>query len=424
MISVTNNVINRTKFKGIAPEYKNVNGCTVIPINTNPATEDIEAAIAASKKPGNQLGKSGYNGAAFHLGQDLVVKKYKGENAFNNAPRREVNILDKMYECSFKLPNSQQGEYAFQTPGGEFYLVSTKVAGINPNHQICNFNKENLKSLLQDQIITMDKGVMISKSSKYGFGDRCRFMNYDFNGDNINLLPDKAGLFDFEYSAFENIDDMIYERIIKGDPEINWHQSDTSAVLSSLRSFELWAFCYYMKRAENSDALFEDYLELKGEHHSSMADFYKEYSGETSFPETVTKLSEEEAAHSRLLTRSENGKIPKDIKKAEAIKIQMAAFIYEQSQYCSTGEINVAQLREYTEDATSYFRQRLEKAQSENDKDREIYYKNCLKLFSSWGKVNQNLKSQLESSDKDEQGQIAGKIVDKHILTLNDVLDI
>ena len=58
---------------------------------------------------------------------------------------REIKILDKMYENNMAFKNSQNGCYAFKTPDGEYYLVSTKVKGESPQIGITPFTKENLQ---------------------------------------------------------------------------------------------------------------------------------------------------------------------------------------------------------------------------------------------------------------------------------------
>lgn len=176
----------------------------------------------------------GCNGRAYNLGEDLVVKIYKrNEQDSSRVANRETSMLDILFNMGLKFPNSQVGCYAFQTPEGENYLVSTRVAGESPNPNAVNFNKENLSSLV-DTIYNMD-----TCASSFSEGAGLRFMNYDFNGKNIKITPDKAGVFDFEYSNIEKIDDMINQKIIQDCVGINCHQSDTSPLPSNLRSFEL-----------------------------------------------------------------------------------------------------------------------------------------------------------------------------------------
>jgi len=399
-------------FYGVKKPYCKDN-VKIIPIAEDPTSSQIQSALNATKTTTKPM--QGYNGYAFWLGKDLVVKKFKGDEAFSNDPYREINMLDDMFDSKLSFPNSQVGKFAFSVDG-ETYLVSTRVDGKNPGS--VPFNKENLASLVE--IITqMDMGARKSGSSKNGFSDRIRFMNYDFNGGNINLTENKAGLFDFEYSCFENIDDMIYTTIIKKNTGANCHQSDTSALPSSLRSFEFYTFCGYLNGLEGGTYdLFNDYLKVKGRYHNQMGKFYLSFAKESEFKDIAKNISTHEYTHSRLLKGDENGRVPDDILLAEAKKIQMSHFMHEQSQFSDTGKINPKQLLEYTNEATEYFASGLRKAEKSGDKDRQMYYKDCLELFSSWKRVNKTLKEKI----KNENPEILRKLTSSYAVTLDSKL--
>jgi len=420
--------IGTLSFKGIAPEYSSRNGYTVIPIHKNPGEEQIKNAVIATKCQ-KQLGE-GLNGNTFVIpGQDLVVKRYKGKKAISDDPRREFRILDKMYEGRFNLPQSQKGLYALRAPDGTFYLVSTKVEGENPNPLKDNFNKENLISLVSE-ITKLDQGGILEEGS-----ERSRFMNWDFNGGNINITKDKAGLFDFEYGTFENLDEMIEKNIVNNAAGTCFHMSDTSKLNSSLRSFEVYTLVDYLKEIKNPDTLFADYLEVKSRYHANMAKFYNEkYIYETKFQYEVREIAKSEEVHSRLLKKDETGEIPKDIKKSEMMKMQAANFIHEQSQQNNAGKVYAkvndgkvvtSQVEEYLKKGKAYFMDMLEKAKAEKDKDREIYYSNCLELFSSWDGVKYWLQYQIDMSQINEAigpGFIHDKFIEEPQQTLDDIL--
>lgn len=406
----------RPAFGGVAsPFVLKQNGIKVIPIAVNPSVEDIKqaqnTADTYSKKP-----MEGYNGYVYWLGEDLVLKKFKGENAFSNNPYREINMLDSMQDNNLKFKNSQVGCYAFITPNGTTYLVSTKVKGKNPSTDN-PFTKENLESLV-DIIYQMDTGADFPDSSRQGYGQRCRFMNYDFNGGNINITPQQAGLFDFEYAVIENIDDMIKKTIINKDTGANCHQSDTSGLPSSLRSFEFYTFCPYLLSLDNPKEIFEDYLQIKGKYHAKMSDFYKDYAASTVFSDVISEISNKEEAHSHLLKKDENGHIPEDILKSEAGKIQMSYFMHEQSQFSDTGHINPKQLKQYTDKLITYFKNSLSLAKKNSDVDRIIYYRDCLELMSSWQRVNKTLKEKITAKDP----EIMRKLINYNTKTLPDAL--
>ncbi len=418
---------NTLTFKGVVPPYKR-SGFNVMPIYENPSQQDIASAIEATKKSENNLG-TGLNGSAFTLGQDLVVKAYKGKkDAFDYNPMREIKVLDDMYENHLVLPRSQKGSYAMKAPDGTFYLVSTKVEGKNPIPENTSYNKENLTALV-DEITMLDQGSLSKKD-----GERQRFMSWDFGTGNIKITPHSAGLFDMEWGEFKNLDDMIKDNIIDKKAGACPHMSDTSWLFSNLRSFEFYALCEYLQEAENSDVVFNDYLEIKGKYHKKMAEFFNEYEKETKYPDIVRKIARGEEAHSKLLAKDENGKIPKDIKKAEMMKRQTVYFVHEQSDFNTTGHVYAkivdgkvltSQVAEYIKAGKTFGNKMLKKAKTQGDKDREIYYSNFLEFLSAQEGVKGWMQYQIDqapSQDKSDSRVITNKLVDKPVKTLDDVL--
>lgn len=410
--------LNTIKFYGIQKPYTDSKGRYIIPISKMPSNAQIDTAIGATLDK-KQEGMQGYNGEAFYCGNNLVVKHYKGAKALNDDPMREIGILDTMYENRMYFNNSQKGHYAFRTPEGEYYLVSTKVKGESPQANKMPFTRENLDSII-DIVIQMDRGSIVENSAlEENFSNRCRFMNYDFNGKNMKITSVSAGLFDFEYSEIENIDNLIYKSLITEETSPSCHRSDTSGLTSSLRSFEFFTLYEYLMRTNNPDEIFEEYLTLKSKYHSSMSEFFKEFTKESAFPSITKSLSTKEGAHSRLLSADAYGVMASDIKKAEAIKIQMAVFIHDQSSFCETGQVNPSQLADFTEDAIIYFQNNLKRAKALHDRDRQIYYTDCLQLFLSWRMVNKNIASKIENNNP----KIIRKLTNDDLPTLLDVLN-
>lgn len=408
------NLNNSPCFGGIKSPYMDETGNYIIPIKTCPSADDINAAIKATTKiDKTKKDMEGCNGKAFFFGEDLIVKTYKAGNKKDSSiPEREIKMLDKMYDLGIHFPNSQDGCYAFITPSEEYYLVSTKVEGENPNPSAMNLTKENLFSLI-NIICDMDKG-QYEPSQKTFY----RFMNYDFNGKNIKVTPKKAGVYDFEYSQIENIANKIQERIYGGINGVNCHQSDTSFLSSSLRSFELWTLHNYLLKSPNADKTFNDYLSVKRKYHYEMSLYYREIAQDCYFSEILENIARKEKAHASLLRTDENGKISKDIKKAEAIKIQMASFLHQRTPFCATGIVNPEQLKQYVTDSIDFFSKQLNIAKENNDKNRIIYYEDCMELFSSWKMVI----PEIEYLIKNDISYFMHKITKERMKTLNDVL--
>ena len=408
------NLNNSPCFGGIKSPYMDETGNYIIPIKTCPSADDINAAIKATTKiDKTKKDMEGCNGKAFIFGEDLIVKTYKAGNKKDSSiPEREIKMLDKMYDLGIHFPNSQDGCYAFITPSEEYYLVSTKVEGENPNPSAMNLTKENLFSLI-NIICDMDKG-QYEPSQKTFY----RFMNYDFNGKNIKVTPKKAGVYDFEYSQIENIANKIQERIYGGINGVNCHQSDTSFLSSSLRSFELWTLHNYLLKSPNADKTFNDYLSVKRKYHYEMSLYYREIAQDCYFSEILENIARKEKAHASLLRTDENGKISKDIKKAEAIKIQMASFLHQRTPFCATGIVNPEQLKQYVTDSIDFFSKQLNIAKENNDKNRIIYYEDCMELFSSWKMVI----PEIEYLIKNDISYFMHKITKERMKSLNDVL--
>ncbi len=402
-------------FCGVKKPYTNNNGVKITPISVDPTEKDIKDAIQSTKTSKKPM--EGFNGYAYWLGEDLVVKKYKGINAINNDPSREINLLDNLYDNNLVFNNSQVGSYAFEMPNGETYLVSTKVQGKNPDPVEAPFTRENLESLTEI-ILQMEKGSHFPNSSQNGYSDRCRFMNYDFNGGNMKVTSNKAGMFDYEYSQKENLDDQILNVVLKKPSGPNCNQSDTSGLPSNMRSFEYWTLCDYLKASDNANELFNDYLEIKGKYHNEMTNFYNDFAKESNFPEACKEIAKKESAHARLLRKDENGQIPSDIKKAETRKIQMSNFMYIQSPFAAIGKVNTDQLLEYSNETIDYFNECLNQAQQSNDTDRITYYKDCVELMSSWKDVRNVIDWQFSNPNQ----RFLDKLTDEHITTLDDVL--
>ena len=239
-------------FKGILPPYINAKGYQVTPIAKDPSQDDINTAIQATKI---NDAHSGCNGRAYFYGQDLVVKKYKKpEEVFNYNPYREINALDSMFDLNILAHNIQRGEFAFTTPENETFLVSTKVEGANPNPIT---NKLNIKNLNQ---IVNALGVL-DKPIRYNEGDStdAKFpyyvpMHYDLSMGNYNVSEDKAGVFDFEYLQYQDLNKPYTQMNYHFMPDTLSDLSDISGIVLNLRNFEYTALLPYLKQVDTGEA--------------------------------------------------------------------------------------------------------------------------------------------------------------------------
>ena len=414
MLGVKLNTCGYINFSGVKPPYKR-NGYKVIPINTDPTDKEVQEAIRATQTENKMLGQ---NGAAFYLGEDLIVKKHLSTSMPEETLDQEIYVLNYMYNNNIRFKNTQQGCYALKKDG-QSYLVSTRINGANPSPQNAKFTAENLKELV-DTIIEFDKGVE-TVNELTGITKNERFLNYDFHLGNINVTPKTAGTFDFEYSKFRDLDTLILNQTVFKRKNANPYRSDTSELSSNIKAFEFYALNYYLQNTEDKEEakeIFKTYLKLKSNYHKEMSDFFYRYSKFGEFSATGEIISNKELAHSRLLRGDKNGEIPKDILLAEAKKIQMAVFVNECSSNNDIGEINKEQFENFVTDSQQFMEINLQKAISTDDKDRIVYYEDAIGLFDE-------LKNSISYINKKiEEGGItfAEKLQEEKIITLDEFL--
>lgn len=387
-------MIKQVSFCGVAKPYKNAQGYYIRPIAKNPQQIDIDRAIQATK---TQSPHSGLNGRAYFYGEDLVVKKYMNQDeACNYGPEREIEALDLMYEKGLTHRRMQRGEFAFITPNNETYLVSTKVAGSKADPKDNKFNSKNLSKLVKT-IGKLDTPIKYNpedaeKIQKRYIGLPTVFpyqvaMHYDLTTGNYNISENDAGLFDFEYLTLEDLNPTFLFMNHGRTSETLCDLSDIPGITSNLRSFEYRGLLHYLEKAETPEAqeVFIDYLHAKSQYHFSRAKFYLEEMQKEKIknPRVFNELEilfNKEIAHAYCLA------LPtKEIVKAEAMKIQLASFIYKQSPFArsSRDKINPKQIREYVQQADEFFTEQSKRAIGY----KRMYFQDCKELMRSWNNL-------------------------------------
>lgn len=376
-------MIFNVSFKGIVPPYTNAQGYYITPISKNPQKSDIEAAIQATKTDDSH---SGLNGKAYFYGEDLVVKKYKKpeEVKFYN-PYREIRALDSMYDKGILSPNIQRGEFAFTTPNDETYLVSTKVSGSNANPIHNKFNRDNIRELLK-ALYSLDL------PHKYQTDSDVKFpyvvpMHYDISMGNYNITNENAGIFDFEYLQYEDLNKPFTQMNYQYMPDTLPDLSDISGIVSNLRNFEYRGLLPYLMKLDSNEALqiFKDYLSAKSQYHLQRARMFSEEgisleNENPSLAKELFSLSTKEYTHHFCLSN-----LTPNIIKAEAMKIQIASFIYLQSPFSRSIEdkINPLEIREYILKANNFFDKQIINSTG----DKKMYYQDCKDLMKSWNNL-------------------------------------
>lgn len=393
-------------FQGIIPPYK-IPKAAIYPIKKDITPAEINNICKTISKNSKSLGE-GVNGQAYYYGKDLVVKKSKPNALCQNNIINEAKKLDILYELkkerdkNFNLSNTQQGIAAFRLNNGESYLISSLVKGYKANPFTNPLNSKNLNSLVS--IITeLDKG-----SEKYG-----RLMVYDLNIGNILFTKDKAGILDFEHLKGEKLDESIKKIIINKDYGSAVHTSDTSFLDSNLRSFEFSALYDYLIQAPAPIAqkLFKEYLNVKSSYHKMMSEYLKTQAKTSLYPKIVEKIAKSEISHASILS-SKN--LPEDIIKSEAMKIQMARFMFDSSRNCNAAHIrfNPQQISQYRQKGLAFFNEKLAEAITSGNKDKIVYYTNCIEIFNKWSKAD-NLPKTMEESQRNRLSTVKSITLDK-----------
>jgi len=394
--------VYKTNFKGIIPPYINQNGYEIIPISINPTQEDIDNAIKTTKNTSSSF--DGRNGKAYMWGQDLVVKKYMPkETAINYNPRREIDILDSMYEKKIQHKNIQQGLYAFKAPNGEFYLISNQIHGVHPHRSTDCFTKKNLEELVLT-LQKLDEGIIETKD-KVATPRLLRIMHNDLSMANVKVTEDSAGILDFEYMDYRDttdITDKAKEKRLQGSVIMNL--SEVTLLPSNLKDFEYRTLAQYLKKADNPKEIFKYYLEAKSKYLEKMGEFYKECSQNPNFKDIAfdfIKTSRKMQNYAQLL---QNATKTQDVAilKAEAIKIQIADFLYLMTPYSNTRKFNPAQLKSYIDYAESYFTNGYKEAAETNDDLKAQYYLDCLELLKNWEKVKDKIDKKLKMPEQED----------------------
>ena len=221
------------------------------------------------------------------------------------------------------------------------------------------------------------------------------FIHNNLTPSNIKLTQNSAGLIGFDYGNFEDLNEnyLLMTLPLSNDREAIANLSDIPQVVSNVRNFEIATLYDYIINSNKYDALntFKTYLTAKSKYYEKMGE--NAYSMAEDNNETLIscyELADKYMAHSKLLSNP-----TKDIIKSEAIKIQIAKYVYAQDILSDSekNKINPNQIYKYMLAAKDYFiRQYIE---ADTNKKR-LYYKDCLDLFKSWDNLSEEINIQLQ----------------------------
>ena len=319
------------------------------------------------------------NGCTYKINDEFVVKVPHKERRKVDSIIKETLNLDLLYnffkERKVNWQNSQRGIAAIYNDDGEGYLISTFVPGGECGKTI-DLNSKNLNSVMQ--IITeLDIGTK----------DNGRLMSYDYNTHNIHYTETTAVIYDFENLKCLKLEDEILKRVVNGRKSNTPHLSDTSALTSNIRTFEFGTIYHYTKKLkpEERKNFFKKYLHEKSIYHNKMAKYYEKEAKGNIHGAFLSKLAKKENVHSELLNIN---RITDDIIKSEAIKIQLAVFIYHFNNGKIRKEINPKQITLYYKESLKFFKDKLHNAIKSRNKNEAIYYFDCVNALEIWGNLS------------------------------------
>ena len=334
----------------------------------------------------------GCNGEVNAYEDKFIIKKlFSPDKASHYDPDRELKAMVSLEVNDMSGLGIPNGFYGYRNEYGDTFVVSQKLQGANPNHLTNKFNHENLSMLIRTIAKTDTPDKYWNHLKPYQFRTPfSHLMHYDIKGGNLLIDEKYASIIDWEYLDFVNIFNGIKNR--------NWgvinNYSDVPNIPSNLRNFEYRTLLPYIEKLgkNNNEAkeLFRDYLKLKSEYYERVHleyDFVKNklpkfkilkklFNIKTNI-DVCDEIIESQNAQKRVL---EN--LTDDIVKAEAMKIQIARFIYLLSTSSHGDEtiINLKQIKNYITEAHKLF---MEK-EACCDGDLKIYYRDSRKLLDIW----------------------------------------
>ncbi len=396
----------------------------IIPISRKIGKKEVLNAVRTTQNKENLLG-SGASGDVYIFRKKYVVKRT--HKNFNKEVKALIN-LDNAIKEGLDIGNSQRGICAFKTNEDDVqgYIVSTYVEGRNvfnlPDIYMTQKHFDNIFDLL----LKMDLGTIQKNNLEILY----IFLHYDLSPINLLLTDKEANLVDFETLEKENLDIYFFKRQIYSCKHNIY--DDTVTFPCNMRLFEicfLWLYfvhlthscgeannqhCedYSIEKRKKVGEIFNKYLLAKSKYLQKQSELHFKIANHQGLGrELLKRVSKEESIHSKLIS-FDGINIPDDIRFSEMYKIQLANF-YFQVEVRSTGTkagFNIEQVIDYRKEKEEFYVKQLENSKKQNDKDRILYYTNCIKFVNKFIDI-----SNFEIKDKSIP-------ICKHIPTLDEMI--
>ncbi|MCQ2754062.1 MAG: aminoglycoside phosphotransferase family protein [bacterium] len=351
----------------------------------------------------------------------MVVKRFRPkEGEKQKESLKEVSALLALIVNDVIMNGIQRGHIAYKNREGDYFIISEKIQGQKPDPQSNQFNDANLSQMatVLAKLDTPDVYWNMKKPFKTPRKNSL-LMHYDLKPGNVLISPDNFGVIDFEYLDFINIPRFKVKK------EKNWgiitNYSDISGIPSNLRNFEYRTLLPYLMKLEPQEAnkLFIQYLKHK-------SDYYNDLSIEYPRDKHYSKIIKLQQAHYNVLRKP-----TKDVIKTEAIKIQIARYLYLLSTHAhgEKTEINLNEIKQYIINAQKFFENQYNFCCNPNEK---TYFMDCIELINVWRNIipiiNSNKIEELDyykdisgcNNNDNSNKSIKTTYTDKHIPTLDE----
>lgn len=369
-------------------------GDTIYPIRLAISIRNpfVDLAVDATKN-NNGCKNSGCNGSVSTIfDMPYVVKRLHNPAVCNSGAEKEIKALVALEVNDIVNGNIQNGLYGYKNAQGDVYIVSSKINGKNPDVKTNPLNRENLEYLIKTIVFLDSPDKYWNHKSPYNPIRPFSFpLHCDLKAGNILVTDKKAGIVDFEYLDFAKIFPSRFSKQNKKWGFIN-NYSDINGLISNLRNFEYRTLLPYLEKCDNPKDLFKQYLNIKSGYYEKMSKKYSHIEERLSFGMPtfwfnmllgkigkIREIERKQKAISEALFNPD-----KDIIKSEAMKIQIARYIYllSTTSHGDKNYINIDQIKNYILSADKFFKNKVETSFEHKD-----YYETCVELMSSWVKL-------------------------------------
>ncbi len=358
--------------------------------------------------------------AVYPLGAAFLKKFFVPNKSVELNPCREINALVALEENGLVKAGIQRGLYGICNADGDVLVVSQKVNGLKPDVKINKYNSDNLKVLVKtfESLDTPSRYWDYKKPFRWHKSISVP-MHYDLNPNKILISEKDASVIGFEYLDFFRLKNAKRE-----NRNVNWgvrcNYSDVGRIPSNLRNFEICSFAPYLENfgKANPEAreLFLNYLILKRDYHRNMSYTYLGAAVKC-FENSLSVLFKParellKVCHNIKFKHLHHEKVlqqpTEEVIKAEAMKIQVARFIYLMGQD-GKGEkvaLNPNQVKTYISKVSEFF----ETMRVDAKGAQKTYWDDCKALIAEWKEIIPSMEDNFKKAQFNYLDDVSGVV--------------